>query len=92
MSDQNTTQKCQTSSQTEMSDEHIRTNVSQENVSHIVKKCTSMHFHDCFDFLFPRNPILGTQRYPNIKEMPENIKETAAHIAISCFPENPRVP
>ena len=51
-----------------------------------------MHFHNSFYFPFPRKPNLGTQRYPNSKEMHQNIQEMHIHIAKSRFTENPRIP
>ena len=90
MSNKNVRQKCQTNCQTKMSEKYVRQNC-QPKLSAILWNCTSMHFHDCFHFPFPRKAILGTQRYPNIKEMHENIKKMHAHTAVLPFSENPSV-
>ena len=91
MSHKNVRQNCQTNCQTKMSEKYVRQKC-QPKLSAILWNCTSMHFHDCFHFPFPRKAILGTQRYPNIKEMHENIKKMHVHTAVLPFSENPRIP
>ena len=95
MSAKNVTQKCQTKLSNKLSDQNVReicqTKMSAKIVSHIVK----LHFYAfsrLFHFPFPRKAILGTQRYPNIKEMHENIKEMHVHTAVLVFPGKPSVP